>query len=101
LSSVIDHLDHVIVMSVHPGFGGQSFIPGSFDKVREVRDLVAGAGHVVDIEVDGGVDLTNAAALAQAGATILVAGASVFGTPDPAIATRALLQAAQAGAGSA
>ncbi len=101
LSGVVDVLDHVIVMSVHPGFGGQAFIPGSLDKIRAVRDLVAGAGHVVDIEVDGGVDLTNAAGVAQAGATILVAGASVFGTPDPAIATQALLKAAQAGAASA
>lgn len=101
LSGVVDVLDHVIVMSVHPGFGGQAFIPGSLDKVRAVRDLVAGAGHVVDIEVDGGVDLTNAAVLAQAGATILVAGASVFGTPDPAIATQALLKAARAGVASA
>ena len=101
LSAVVDLLDHVIVMSVHPGFGGQAFIKGSLDKVRAVRDLVAGAGHVVDIEVDGGVDLTNAASVAQAGATILVAGASVFGTADPGAATRALLQAAQAGAASA
>lgn len=101
LSGVVDVLDHVIVMSVHPGFGGQAFIPGSLDKVRAVRDLVAGAGHVVDIEVDGGVDLTNAAVLAQAGATILVAGASVFGTPDPAVATQALLRAARAGVASA
>ena len=101
LSGVVDVLDHVIVMSVHPGFGGQAFIPGSLDKVRAVRDLVAGAGHVVDIEVDGGVDLTNAAVLAQAGATILVAGASVFGRPDPAIATQALLKAARAGVASA
>ena len=101
LSGVVDVLDHVIVMSVHPGFGGQAFIPGSLDKVRAVRDLVAGAGHVVDIEVDGGVDLTNAAVLAQAGATILVAGAFVFGTPDPAIATQALLKAARAGVASA
>ncbi len=101
LSGVVDVLDHVIVMSVHPGFGGQAFIPGSLDKIRAVRDLVAGAGHGVDIEVDGGVDLTNAAVVAQAGASILVAGVSVFGTPDPAIATQTLLKAAQAGAASA
>jgi len=101
LSGVLDQLDHVIVMSVHPGFGGQAFIPGSLDKVRAVRDLVTGAGHVVDIEVDGGVDLTNATALAEAGATILVAGASIFGKPDPAAATQAILQAAQTGVRSA
>ena len=91
LREVVDVLDQVIVMSVNPGFGGQSFIPRSLDKVRSVRALTAGAGHPIDISVDGGVDLTNAGALAQAGATILVAGASVFGQPDPAAATRALV----------
>ena len=101
LREVVDVLDQVIVMSVNPGFGGQSFIPRSLDKVRSVRALTAGAGHPIDISVDGGVDLTNAGALAQAGATILVAGASVFGQPDPAAATRALQQAADAGAARA
>jgi ribulose-phosphate 3-epimerase len=98
LRDVLDQLDQIIVMSVNPGFGGQSFIPRSLDKVRAARALVAGAGHAIDIEVDGGVDLGNAGPLAGAGATILVAGASVFGQPDPAGATRALQQAADAGA---
>ena len=97
LREVVDLLDQVIVMSVNPGFGGQSFIPGSLDKVRSVHALTAGSGHPIDVAVDGGADLTNAGALAQAGATILVAGASVFGQPDPAAATRALQQAADAG----
>jgi ribulose-phosphate 3-epimerase len=101
LREVLDLLDQVIVMSVNPGFGGQSFIPRSLDKVREVRAIVAESGRPVDIEVDGGVDLLNAGALAQAGATILVAGASVFGQPDPAAATRALQQAADAGSARA
>jgi len=101
LREVVDLLDQVIVMSVNPGFGGQSFIPRSLGKVRAVHALVAGAGHPVDIEVDGGVDLGNAGALAQAGATLLVAGVSVFGQPDPAAATRALHQAANAGAARA
>lgn len=101
LREVVDLLDQVLVMSVNPGFGGQSFIPRTFDKVRAARALVAGAGHPVDIEVDGGVDLGNAGALAEAGATILVAGVSVFGQPDPAAATRALQQAADAGAARA
>lgn len=94
LAPVLDAVDHVIVMSVHPGFGGQSFIAGSLDKVRAVRALV---GPSVEVEVDGGVDLSNAAAIAQAGASILVAGASVFGQPDPAAATRALRVAAEGG----
>lgn len=101
LREVVDLLDQVLVMSVNPGFGGQSFIPRTFDKVRAARALVAGAGQPVDIEVDGGVDLGNASALAAAGATILVAGVSVFGQPDPAAATRALQQAADAGAARA
>jgi len=87
LTPVADVLDHVIVMSVNPGFAGQSFIPGSLDKVRAVRAIV---GPLVDVEVDGGVDVTNAAAIAQAGASILVAGASIFAQPDPAAATREL-----------
>lgn len=90
LARVLDAVDHVIVMSVNPGFAGQSFIPGSLDKVRAVRALV---GPSVDVEVDGGVDLSNAAAVAQAGASILVAGASIFAQPDPAEATRRLRRA--------
>lgn len=101
LREVVDLLDQVIVMSVNPGFGGQSFLPRSLDKVRAVHSLASGAGHPIDIAVDGGVDLANAGALAQAGATILVVGASVFGQPDPAAATRALQQAADAGAARA
>jgi len=98
LAPVVDLVDHVIVMSVNPGFAGQSFIAGSLDKVRAVRALV---GPSVDVEVDGGVDLTNAAAIAQAGASILVAGASVFAQPDPAAATRGLRRAAEGGTASA
>jgi len=95
LGPIADVIDHVIVMSVNPGFAGQSFMPGSIDKVRAVRAMV---GPLVDVEVDGGVDLSNAAVLAQAGASILVAGASVFAQPDPVVATRGLRQAAEGGA---
>jgi ribulose-phosphate 3-epimerase len=91
---VIDHLDHLLVMSVNPGFGGQSFIPHSLSKISAARDLLAGAGSHAAIEVDGGVDRDNAAAIVRAGASILVAGASIFGTPDAAEATRALRRAA-------
>lgn len=94
LAPVLDVLDHVIVMSVNPGFAGQSFIEGSVEKTRAVRESV---GDRVDVEVDGGVDLTNAGVLAQAGASILVAGAAIFAQPDPAMATRELLQATAAG----
>jgi len=92
ISEVLDLIDQVIVMSVNPGFGGQSFIPRSVARVAELRALLA--DRPVDIEVDGGVDLGNARTLVQAGATMLVAGASIFGRPDPAAATMALRQAA-------
>ena len=92
LTPVADVIDHVIVMSVNPGFAGQSFIAGSVEKTRAVRARV---GQAVDVEVDGGVDLSNAKALAQAGASILVAGASIFAQADPAAATRALLAATE------
>jgi ribulose-phosphate 3-epimerase len=94
ISEVLDVVDQVLVMSVNPGFGGQSFIPRSLDRVADIRTRLA--GRAVAIEVDGGVDLTNAAALVNAGATILVAGVSVFGAPDPAAATVALRRAATA-----
>lgn len=73
---VLDRLDLVLVMSVNPGFGGQSFIPSSLDKVREVRALVG--DRPIDIEVDGGVDPSNSRQLVDAGATVLVAGSAAF-----------------------
>ena len=87
-------LDQLLVMSVNPGFGGQKFIPESVDKVARARQMLAAAGSDAAIEVDGGVDSSNAAALVAAGATVLVAGASIFGTPDAKAATRALRHAA-------
>jgi len=96
LRDVATDLDLVLIMSVNPGFGGQSFIPRSVERVAAARVLLQGAGSHADIEVDGGVDGTNAGVLARAGATILVAGVSIFGTPDPAAATRALREAALA-----
>ena len=86
ISEVVSSIDCVLVMTVNPGFGGQAFIPESLDKVRRVRALLDAAGSHANIEVDGGVDEGNAAALVDAGADILVAGASIF-TSDPAGAT--------------
>jgi len=88
-------LDHVLVMSVNPGFGGQSFIQRSIGKVAEARALLHAAGSQASIEVDGGVDVTNARALVEAGTSILVAGAFVFGAADPADALAALRHAAE------
>jgi ribulose-phosphate 3-epimerase len=76
LESVIDLVDLILVMSVNPGFGGQAFIPSALEKISRVRAL-AGA-RAIDIEVDGGVTADNAAAVARAGANVLVAGSAVF-----------------------
>jgi ribulose-phosphate 3-epimerase len=76
IEHVIDLVDLILVMSVNPGFGGQSFIPSALDKIRNVRAM-AGA-RPIDIEVDGGVTADNAARVVQAGANALVAGSAVF-----------------------
>ena len=94
IRDVARELDHLLVMSVNPGFSGQVFIPHSVEKVAAARDLLARLRSRAVIEVDGGVDTTNAAALVEAGASILVAGAAVFGAADPAEATRALRRSA-------
>ena len=94
LEDVVHDLDFVVVMAVNPGFGGQSFIPNSIEKIRRVRTLLDRAGATAPIEIDGGVDLTNAAAVVDAGARILVAGNAIFGTPDAEAATRGLRAAA-------
>ncbi len=94
IRDVARELDHLLVMSVNPGFSGQVFIPHSVEKVAAARELLARLRSRAVIEVDGGVDTTNAAALVEAGASILVAGAAVFGAADPAEATRALRRAA-------
>jgi ribulose-phosphate 3-epimerase len=95
IGDVLDQLDHVLIMSVNPGFGGQQFIPHTLPKLSGVRALLESAGSAAPIEVDGGVDLSNVAALVNAGVSILVAGSAVFGTPDPAAAVRALRDAAR------
>jgi ribulose-phosphate 3-epimerase len=94
IREVIDELDYVLVMSVNPGFSGQSFIPRTYGKISEARALLAARGSAAVVEVDGGVDARNAAALVRAGATILVAGSAIFAAADPAAAVRALRRAA-------
>jgi ribulose-phosphate 3-epimerase len=90
LTEVLDKLDTVLVMSVNPGFGGQKFIPGAIEKIRQLNQWRARYNGGFRIEVDGGVDLENIAGLALAGANTFVAGTSIFGKPDPAAATRQL-----------
>jgi ribulose-phosphate 3-epimerase len=97
LEEVAGDVDFVLVMSVNPGFGGQAFIPRSESKVRAIRALLDGAGNPAPIEIDGGIDLANAARVVAAGVEILVAGTSIFGTPDPSEAVRALRAAGAAG----
>lgn len=99
LEEIADSVDHVLIMSVNPGFGGQTFIPRSESKIKAVRALLDRQGSVAPIEVDGGVDGSNAARIVEAGATILVAGNSIFGTGDPERATRELRAAATLKAG--
>ncbi len=78
---ILPELDLLLVMSVNPGFGGQSFIPASIGKVRRARAMLDEVGSAADLEIDGGVDASNAAAIAEAGATVLVAGSAVYGHP--------------------
>jgi ribulose-phosphate 3-epimerase len=98
LSEMAADVDYVLVMSVNPGFGGQTFIPRSESKVREVRALLDRAGNQAPVEIDGGIDRHNIARVVSAGASIIVAGSAVFHTPDPERATRDLKAAALAAA---
>jgi ribulose-phosphate 3-epimerase len=94
LSEVLGIVDHVLVMSVNPGFGGQKFIPAALGKIRELKRMRDGYNRTFRIEVDGGVGPDNVADLVRAGAEILVAGTSIFHTPDAAEAVRSLKQMA-------
>jgi ribulose-phosphate 3-epimerase len=91
LSEVRGELWSVLCMTVNPGWGGQEFIPASLDKIRRLRALV---GPDVELEVDGGIDERTAGPCAEAGATLFVAGTSVFGTVDPGAAFRRVAAAA-------
>jgi ribulose-phosphate 3-epimerase len=82
LDWTIDKLDLVLLMSVNPGFGGQSFIASALPKIREVRRRIDASGRDIWLEVDGGVKADNIAAVAKAGADTFVAGSAIFGTPD-------------------
>ena len=94
LEDVAAQLDFVLVMSVNPGFGGQAFIPHSIEKVRRVREVLQRNRSAAPIEIDGGIDASNVAQVVAAGASIIVAGNAIFGTPDAEGATRELRAAA-------
>lgn len=91
LSCILSQVDMVLIMSVNPGFGGQKFIPYTLDKIREVRRICEEGGYPVDIQVDGGVTLSNVLEVLEAGANIIVAGSAVF-KGDAAENTRQFLQ---------
>ena len=98
LEEIAGDLDYVLVMSVNPGFGGQTFIPRSESKVRAIRQLLDRAGSRAQIAIDGGIDASNAARVVAAGVDILVAGQAIFGSGDAERAMRDLRVAAS-GAG--
>jgi ribulose-phosphate 3-epimerase len=101
LEEIIEDLDVVLVMTVNPGFSGQTFIPRSESKVAAVRQLIDQRGARARIQVDGGIDVNTIGRVVAAGASIAVAGVAVFGQPDPAAAIRRLREAASHPAGQA
>ncbi|MGH8505267.1 MAG: ribulose-phosphate 3-epimerase [Stenotrophobium sp.] len=90
LRHVMDKLDMVLIMSVNPGFGGQSFIPEALNKLREVRALIDASGREIRLEIDGGVKVVNIGEIAAAGADTFVAGSAIFGGKDYAATIRAM-----------
>ncbi len=82
LNYVLDKVDMILIMSVNPGFGGQSFIPSALPKLAEARKMIAGSGRDIRLEIDGGVKADNIAEIARAGADTFVAGSAIFGAGD-------------------
>jgi ribulose-phosphate 3-epimerase len=93
VAGAVDAFDHLLCMTVNPGWGGQPYIETSTNKVRRLRELL---GNEMPIEVDGGIDPRTAAACAEAGATLFVAGSSIFSKDDPASAYEEIVAAAAA-----
>ncbi|MFC0322843.1 ribulose-phosphate 3-epimerase [Gallibacterium melopsittaci] len=82
LDYVMDKIDIILIMSVNPGFGGQSFLPSALEKLQQARKRIEESGRSIRLEVDGGVKVENIAQIAQAGADMFVAGSAIFGKPD-------------------
>ncbi len=82
LKHLMDKVDMILLMSVNPGFGGQKFIPGTLDKLREARALIDASGREIRLEIDGGVNVNNIREIAEAGADTFVAGSAIFSQPD-------------------
>lgn len=100
LEEIAGDVDYVLVMSVNPGFGGQTFIPRSESKIQAVRAMLDRAASAAPVEIDGGIDRQNVARVVAAGAGIIVAGSAIFHTPDPERATRELKAAAMGASAS-
>jgi ribulose-phosphate 3-epimerase len=94
LKDILEDLYHVLVMTVNPGFGGQTFITHSLEKVRELKKMILKTGKEILIEVDGGITLENAQAAVEAGADVLVAGSTIFQSKDPKETIRLLKRTA-------
>lgn len=92
LEEALPYADFVLLMSVNPGFGGQSFIPTSVDKLRRLRRMISDRGLDVRIEIDGGIDVNNIAEIVEAGAEIIVAGSAVYGRGDATASVKALIE---------
>ena len=90
LKDILPYIDMVLIMTVNPGYGGQTFIPGSINKIGELRSMIDLEGYDVLIEVDGGIDIQNAPVLLHAGADVLVTGNTVFSSADPVEVIRRL-----------
>lgn len=89
LEEILPELDMVLLMSVNPGFGGQSYIEATTDKIKRLKQMIRERGLTCDIQVDGGVNLQNVKSIAEAGADIVVAGSAIFNTPDIAETVKA------------
>ncbi|MBS7327664.1 MAG: ribulose-phosphate 3-epimerase [Oxalobacter sp.] len=90
LEHVIDRLDLILIMSVNPGFGGQSFIPNALKKIETVRKMIDASGREILLEVDGGIKTDNIAVVAKAGADTFVSGSAIFNSPDYAATIKAM-----------
>ncbi|MGL9773430.1 MAG: ribulose-phosphate 3-epimerase [Sodalis sp. (in: enterobacteria)] len=101
LGYVLDKLDVILLMSVNPGFGGQSFLPSTLDKLRQARQIIDRSGRDIRLEVDGGVKVDNIGAIAAAGADMFVAGSAIFSQPDYRTVIDAMRQALAGTAGNA
>lgn len=92
LEEALPYADFVLLMSVNPGFGGQSFIPTSLDKLRRLKRMITDRGLETRIEIDGGIDAGNIAEVVESGAEIIVAGSAVYGKGNPSAAVRELIE---------